>query len=45
MCFWYQIRRPSGTDPVSIAATLRQSVSCAAITAARPGWSSPVASR
>ena len=25
MCFWYQIARPPGTGPVSVAATLRQS--------------------
>jgi len=42
MCFWYCTAGPPGHSPVSDSTTRRQSVSPAAITASRPGWSSPV---
>ena len=45
MCFWYQTALPPGAGPTSASATRRQSVSPAAITASRPGWSRPVAAR
>ena len=45
MCFWYCSTGPSGHGRVSDSTTRRQSVSPAAITCSRPGWSSPVWAR